>query len=107
MLWLTPDHVPELNMGATTVDFFGVPKETGTLLPRLAERFNCRVLSVFAQRLPNGKGFRIHIAPITLSSSDTDSDCAALNQAIESCACHCITQYQWNYNMFKKRPRAA
>ncbi|MGH8192010.1 MAG: lysophospholipid acyltransferase family protein [Rhodanobacteraceae bacterium] len=100
---IMPDHVPRT--GGVVVPFFGVPALTMTLLPRLARRTGARVLVVFAERLPNAQGIRLHFRepPAALVDADPLIACAAMNAAIEACVRVTFTQYQWNYKRFKAR----
>jgi KDO2-lipid IV(A) lauroyltransferase len=69
------------------------------LLPRLAARTGATVLFAFAERLPRGQGFRIHLlpAPDGLDDADPRRACAALNRGVEVCVARAFTQYQWHY----------
>jgi len=69
------------------------------LLPRLAARTGATVLFAFAERLPRGEGFRIHLLPAPEGVADADLAlaCAALNRGVEDCVALAFTQYQWHY----------
>ena len=100
---IMPDHVPRT--GALVAPFFGVPASTMTLLPRLAQRTGATVLALFVERLPDGKGYRVHFREPPAAIRDTDPlvACTALNAAVEACVGEAFTQYQWNYKRFKAR----
>ena len=51
----------------------------------------------FAERLPQGRGYRLHLEE--LSADRTDE--AALNQAIEALVRRSPEQYLWSYNRYK------
>jgi len=91
-----PDQAPGTGEGAWA-DFFGRPAYTMTLVSRLKAMSGAAVVMAFAERLPRGKGFRLH-----LKSVETDPlDPAALNRAIEDVVRQCPAQYLWGYNRYK------
>jgi KDO2-lipid IV(A) lauroyltransferase len=98
---ILPDQKPRQGDGQVA-PFFGVPALTMVLLPRLAARTGARVLYAFAERLPRGEGFRIHLlpAPDGLADADLPRACAALNQGVEACVERAFAQYQWHYKRF-------
>ncbi len=77
------------------------------LLPRLAARTGATVLFSFAERLPDGEGFRIHVlpAPEGIDSSDLKIACTALNQGVERCVERAFPQYQWHYKRYTAHDR--
>lgn len=102
---ILPDQKPRRGEGVLA-PLFGVPAETMVLLPRLAQRTGARVLFAFAERLPRGRGYRIHVlpAPEGLADADPVAACTALNRGVEVCVERAFTQYQWTY---KRWPRDA
>ena len=96
-----PDQVPGGGDGAW-VDFFGRPAYTMTLLPRLAESANAVVLFFFAERLPHGEGYRMHIECMPEPFS-ADRKIAALqtNRMVEKLVAMAPSQYLWGYNRYK------
>jgi KDO2-lipid IV(A) lauroyltransferase len=58
------------------------------------------------ERLPRGRGFRMHWLPAPDDIADPDPRVAAtaLNRGVEHCVALCPTQYQWSYRRFRKRP---
>jgi len=102
-----PDQQPkEEGSAAVFAPFFGQEALTMTLLSRLARKTGAAVLYVFVERLPMGRGFRMHWLPAPEGIADADPRTAAapLNRGVESCVAICPTQYQWTYRRFKKRP---
>lgn len=93
---LLPDHAPRIGEGVWA-DFFGKPAFTMTLPRKLQRMSGAAFLLTFAERLPRGKGFRLHFEKV---SSD-DFDEAKLNRAIESLVRRYPSQYYWNYNRYK------
>lgn len=105
LIGILPDQDPREEAGAFA-PFFGVPAKTMTLLPRLAHKSGAPVLFTFAERLPRGRGFRLHFlpAPAGIASADTVTAVTALNQGVEQCVRLAPEQYQWAYKRFRTRP---
>jgi KDO2-lipid IV(A) lauroyltransferase len=102
-----PDQQPkEEGSAAVFAPFFGQEALTMTLLSRLARKTGAAVLYVFVERLPRGRGFRMHWLPAPDDIADPDPRVAAtaLNRGVEHCVALCPTQYQWSYRRFRKRP---
>lgn len=95
---ILPDQKPRAGEGEFA-PFFGRDALTMVLLPRLASRTGAAVLFAFAERLPHGAGFRIHLlpAPAGLDDADPRQACAALNRGVEACVEVAFAQYQWHY----------
>lgn len=103
---ILPDQVPAPEGGKADgvwADFFSRPAYTMTLLPRLAESTNAAVLFFFAERLAKGRGYKVHILPMTEPYS-TDKNIAALqtNAMVEKLVRMCPQQYLWGYNRYKQ-----
>jgi KDO2-lipid IV(A) lauroyltransferase len=103
---ILPDQKPREGDGEFA-PFFGVDAITMVLLPRLAARTGATVLFSFAERLPHGDGFRIHVlpAPQGIDSTDLKTACAALNRGVEQCVERAFPQYQWHYKRFTAHDR--
>ncbi|WP_266157829.1 lipid A biosynthesis acyltransferase [Dyella silvatica] len=103
---ILPDQKPRSGEGQLA-PFFGRDAETMVLLPRLAARTGATVLFAFAERLPRGEGFRVHLlpAPDGLAEVDLQTACAALNQGVEACVTQAFTQYQWHYKRYTRSDR--
>ena len=95
---ILPDQKPRAGEGEPA-PFYGRDALTMVLLPRLAARTGATVLFAFAERLPRGAGFRIHLlpAPEGLDDADPRRACAALNRGVEACVERAFVQYQWHY----------
>ena len=103
---ILPDQKPREGEGEFA-PFFGVDALTMVLLPRLAARTGATVLFSFAERLPEGRGFRIHVlpAPEGIADADTKVACAALNRGVEQCVELAFAQYQWHYKRYTAHDR--
>lgn len=103
---ILPDQKPRAGEGEFA-PFFGRDALTMVLLPRLAARTGATVLFAFAERLPEGAGYRIHLlpAPEGLADADLAVACRALNQGVENCVELAFTQYQWHYKRYSADDR--
>lgn len=94
---ILPDQVPSSGEGEWA-NFFGRPAYTMTLVGRLAQATDATVLMAFGERLPWGRGYRLHFEPI--SGVDMTST-TGLNQAIEALVRRHPEQYLWSYPRYK------
>ncbi|HEX4943272.1 MAG TPA: lysophospholipid acyltransferase family protein [Usitatibacteraceae bacterium] len=103
---ILPDQVPGEGEGEW-VDFFGRPAYTMTLTGRLQEASGAAVVFCFAERLPEGRGFRLHLrAREEPLPADRAAAALAVNQGIEDLIRIAPAQYLWGYNRYK-RPAGA
>ncbi len=92
---MLPDQAPRFGEGAWA-PFFGRPAFTMTLAARLQQTTGCVPFMVFAERLPRGRGFRLHIERLDAIASEAD-----LNRAVERMIALRPEQYLWGYNRYK------
>jgi len=103
---LLPDQVPPEGMGQWA-PFFGKPAYTMTLAARLAAQTGAQVVLIWGERLPWGRGYRLHTAPLGHAlSADLDVAVVQINQAMERLVRERPGQYLWGYARYKP-PRAA
>ena len=104
LIAILPDQEPPQQ--GVFAPFFGVPAKTMTLLPKLARRAEAPVLFAFAERLPWGRGFRLHFlpAPEGIDAEDEHVAARALNAGVEQCVRMAPAQYLWVYKRFRRRP---
>lgn len=102
---ILPDQQPRQGDGEFA-PFFGIEALTMVLVPRLAERTGATVLFAFAERLPRGAGFCIHVqaAPDQIANTDLRMACTAMNQGVEACVRVAPMQYQWHYKRYSISP---
>ena len=102
---ILPDQQPKQGEGEFA-PFFGTPALTMVLLSRLAQRTGATVLFAFAERLPAGAGYRLHIlpAPAGIADPDLPTAVAARNRGVEACVRLAPAQYQWHYQRYSIRP---
>ena len=96
---ILPDQVPGGGEGEWT-EFFGRAAYTMTLAMRMARARNAPVLIAFAERLPRGAGYRIHVAPLPEAESGEAQE-RRMNRGLETLIRSCPTQYLWAYNRYK------
>lgn len=94
-----PDQVPSRGEGEWA-DFFGAPAYTMALAPRLEQSTGAAVIVAFCERLPNGEGYRMHLAPYP-DAEPGESPTRRLNRALEALIRRCPEQYLWSYNRYK------
>ncbi|MBS0309659.1 MAG: lysophospholipid acyltransferase family protein [Proteobacteria bacterium] len=98
---LLPDQVPQQGEGAW-VDFFGKPAYTMTLPGKLQQMTGAPLILSYADRLPGGRGYRLHFVPFADPLGDTAEEQArAINAAMEKLIARNPAQYFWSYNRYK------
>jgi KDO2-lipid IV(A) lauroyltransferase len=104
---ILPDQVPGEGEGEW-VDFLGRPAYTMTLTGRLQEASGAALVFCFAERLPEGAGFRLHLQPRpeALPANDRAAAARAVNEGVEALVRMAPEQYLWSYNRYK-RPAGA
>lgn len=101
-----PDQVPGLGEGEWA-GFFGRPAYTMTLLGRLQEASGAAIVFCYAERLPRGEGYRMHLEALAERLPEDRHEAARrVNAAVEKLIRSCPTQYLWGYNRYK-RPAGA
>lgn len=93
---ILPDQAPGVGEGEWA-DFFGRPAYTMTLVSRLQQSTGAAVVMAFAERLPQGAGYRLHLERVSADPLNP----AALNRAVEQVIGRCPAQYLWGYNRYK------
>ncbi|MGD8629595.1 MAG: lysophospholipid acyltransferase family protein [Gammaproteobacteria bacterium] len=102
---MLPDQEPQHGTGVFA-PFFGIPAYTMVFLGRLAAKTGASVIFTWCERLPLGRGYRLHFrqAPAAIHSGNITEAVAATNLAVERCVKECPAQYQWSYRRFRTRP---
>ncbi len=98
-----PDHVPDPKEGdGVWAHFFGQPALTMTLVGKLAQVKQVCPLFFVGERLPNGQGFALHIAPLSGSlNGQKRHDAQLINDNVEQWIRRFPEQYLFAYNRFK------
>jgi Kdo2-lipid IVA lauroyltransferase/acyltransferase len=98
---MLPDQAPKTGEGVW-LQFFGRYAYTMTLAARLTET-GATTLMAWGERLPDGRGYRLHFGPPTQPlSGDTVARAQQINHEIETLVRECPTQYLWGYNRYKR-----
>ena len=102
MVGMLPDQAPKQGEGVWA-PFFGKPAWTMTLAARLSEVKGVRVIMIWAERLPQGRGYVLHLSePAMPIEGDLEARCVAINREIEQLIMRCPEQYLWSYKRYKR-----
>lgn len=102
---LLPDQVPPEGQGVWA-PFFGRDAYTMTLSARLALTAGARVLLIWGERLPWGRGYRVHLRPFRPEAhaqlpADPLEAATHINRSMEGLVRECPAQYLWSYDRYK------
>lgn len=102
---ILPDQSPRGKTNAFA-PFFGLEVRTMTLVNKLMQKTGANVLVAYAERLPDGSGFRMVVTEAEPGNGDADivAGATALNQSVEKVVRMAPEQYQWEYKRFRHRP---
>lgn len=103
---LLPDQAPGEGEGVWA-PFFGRMAYTMTLPGKLAAQTQVAVIVVAGERLPKGRGWRVHFSRVPDPlPEDPHAQATLFNAAMEKLIRHVPHQYLWSYNRYKT-PRGA
>lgn len=103
---MLPDQVPSGGDGVWA-PFFEKPAYTMTLAGKLALQTGVAVILTAGERLPEGKGWRIHYVRLEEPlNRDPQALAASINRAMETLIRRFPQQYLWSYNRYKVPPEA-
>jgi Kdo2-lipid IVA lauroyltransferase/acyltransferase len=103
---LLPDQVPPEGLGIWS-PFFGRDAYTMTLSARLAQQTGAAVVLTWGERLPWGRGYRLHFSALEQDLSvNLPAAVAQINAAMEGLIRQCPAQYLWGYARYKTPPAA-
>src|SRR5690606_35204106 len=98
---MLPDQAPAQGDGVWA-PFFGRPAYTMTLAGKLAAQTGVAVILTAGERLPRGKGWRIHYLRLPDPfPTDPLEQATLINQTMESLIRRFPEQYLWSYNRYK------
>ena len=104
---LLPDQVPPQGMGLMA-PFFGRDAYTMSLSVRLIQQTDASVLLAWGERLPWGRGFRVHVQAMAEPlPADLLPAMTAINRAMEHLVRQCPSQYLWGYARYKSPRESA
>lgn len=99
---LLPDQVPPEGMGLWT-PFFGKNAYTMTLGAKLAVQTKAATVLTWGERLPWGRGFRLHFSELSQPlSDDLNVAVVQINLDMERVIRQCPQQYLWGYERYKQ-----
>lgn len=96
---ILPDQAPGVGEGEWA-EFFGRPAYTMMLPGRLAEASGAQVVLAYAERLPQGRGYHLHLQSMPEPLAG-ESPARTLNRALEGLIRQCPAQYGWAYKRYK------
>jgi KDO2-lipid IV(A) lauroyltransferase len=98
---MLPDQAPSAGEGVWA-PFFGRPAYTMTLPARLVELTGALIVLAFAERLPRGRGYVLHLQALDEAlPADPVAAATRINRAIEDTVRLEPAQYLWGYNRYK------
>lgn len=101
LIGILPDQAPSAGEGVWA-PFYGRPAYTMTLVLRLQQLTGAPIVFGFAERLPKGKGFDVHIQKMDGPLSNDPVEAAKqINQGLERLIASAPNQYLWGYHRFK------
>jgi len=99
---LLPDQVPPEGMGVWA-PFFGRDAYTMTLPARLVHQTGATLLVLWAERLPRGRGYVVHVRRFEGElAQDPVAAAAQVNAEMERMVRDGPSQYLWGYARYKK-----
>jgi KDO2-lipid IV(A) lauroyltransferase len=99
---LLPDQVPPRGLGVWA-PFFGKEAYTMTLPARLARQAGAALLLAWGERLPDGRGYCVHLHPWEGELADDPTEAARqVNAAMEGLVRAGPQQYLWGYARYKQ-----
>lgn len=104
---LLPDQVPPQGMGLWA-PFFAKDAYTMTLSARLAQQTGAAVLLSWGERLPLGRGYRLHFRALQQPlAADLHTAVCQVNREMEQLVRECPGQYLWGYARYRQPKRSA
>ena len=99
---LLPDQVPPYGLGEWA-PFFARDAYTMTLPARLAQQTGATIVLAWAERLPGGRGYCVHLRDWAgVDERDPQAAAAAVNARMEALIRECPAQYLWGYARYKQ-----
>jgi KDO2-lipid IV(A) lauroyltransferase len=78
-----------------------------TLLGRLQQASDAAIVFCYAERLPKGAGYHLHLSPLEDAlPADRAAAARRVNEKLESLIRECPAQYLWGYNRYKRPAHA-
>jgi KDO2-lipid IV(A) lauroyltransferase len=102
---ILPDQSPGKKKANVFAPFFNIEVRTMTLVNKLIQKTDAKVVTTYAERLPDGRGFRIVVTEAMPENGDPDPviGATAMNKSVEKVVRMSPEQYQWEYKRFRHR----
>lgn len=101
--FILPDQVANRGAEGVWIRFFGQPAYVPALPYRLAASTGAAVLVLVCERLPGGRGYRLHIAPLDDLPEDAAEAATRVHAAIADHVRALPDQYLWSYRYFRRK----
>lgn len=101
--FILPDQVANRGADGVWIRFFGQPAYVPVLPYRLAAATGAAVLVLVCERLPNGRGYRLHITPLDNLPEDPAEAATRVHAAIADFVRAMPDQYLWSYRFFRRK----
>lgn len=106
MTVVLPDQEPAQEGGIFS-PFFGVQALTMTLINRLVNKTQPKVLIAYARRVEGGHVVGFAEPDSAIYAEDQQAAADAMNRSIEQLVLTAPEQYQWEYKRFRRRPEGS
>lgn len=99
---ILPDHLPK-SSGGIYAHFFKQNVLSGTIVPKLAQKTQAKVIGISCLRQSQSTTFDIHCAEVceSIMNKDLNTSVRCLNQHMEATIAHAPEQYIWSYKRFR------
>ena len=98
MIGILPDQYSQ--HGSINSDFFGIATKATTLLSKLANKYNVKVILTYAIR--NKNSYELFLQEVDIKADDLQISVNKVNQVIEDLVKKYPEQYIWNYKKFRE-----
>lgn len=103
LICVLPDQEPKKGNGIFA-PFFNIQTYSMTLISRLANKTDAKVIIAYSNRLEKGEGYEINFVPLDeFNSKSVEDSVSYLNAEIEKCILEIPEQYQWCYKRFRRQ----
>lgn len=104
LICILPDQEPSDGNGIFA-PFFGLQAYSMTLISRLANKTDAKVIVAYTKRLGGGQGYEIIFSEVDkINVGSLEDSVTYLNAETEKCIREIPEQYQWSYKRFRKQP---
>ena len=105
LICVLPDQEPKEGNGIFA-PFFNIQTYSMTLISRLSNKTDAKVIIAYSKRLAKGEGYEINFVPLDeFNSNSVEESVSYLNAEMEKCILDIPEQYQWSYKRFRRQPK--